>query len=108
MGRYRTWGLDTPRNPAWWHQARCRGLTQMYFTRNPSVAAQAVHLCTHCPVLASCRREAEALTPVGAVQAGVWYADGNSSAAGPRKRQPATVGCGPWCAHLRRRTEQRQ
>jgi Transcription factor WhiB len=91
----------------WWEAAICRGLTRMFFSRNSNVAAQAVHLCrTHCPVLDSCAREAARLTPVGAVQAGVWYHDGNSNAAGPRKRQPAVLGCGPWCAHLRERIEQ--
>lgn len=33
MGRHRTWGLDTPRNPAWWDDALCHGKSQMYFTR---------------------------------------------------------------------------
>jgi hypothetical protein len=90
----------------WWKFALCRGLTGMFFSRDSHIAAQAVHLCrTNCPVLQACAREAERLTPVGAVQAGIWYHDGNSQAAGPRKRQPAQVGCGPWCAHLRCRVE---
>ena len=108
MGRYRTWGLDSPRSSASWDDAICRGKSQMYFTRNPTIAAQAIHLCSHCPVSASCRREAENRPPTGAVQAGIWYAEANNCSAGPRKRQPAAVGCGPWCAHLRQRTEQHQ
>jgi hypothetical protein len=73
MARYRTWGLDTDRGVGWWTRALCHGRTRMFFTADAYVAAQAAHLCTHCPVLQSCRREAQRLTPVGAVQAGVWY-----------------------------------
>jgi hypothetical protein len=106
MARYRTWGLDTDRGVGWWTRAVCRGRTAMFFTRDHYVAAQAAHLCTHCPVLHDCRREAEVLTPVGAVQAGVWYSEGNTSTRGPRKRQPVDLGCGPWCAHLREKVNQ--
>jgi Transcription factor WhiB len=109
MGRYRTWGLDTDRAVGWWEAAICRGLTRMFFSRDSQVAAQAMHLCrAHCPVLASCAREAARLTPTGAVQGGIWYHDGTSSGAGPRKRQPPDPGCGPWCAHLRRKTSATQ
>jgi Transcription factor WhiB len=101
MARYRSWGLEVHRD-TWWQAALCRGRAQMFFTRNSDLAAQATHLCqAHCPVLRSCRREAEHLTPVGAVQAGTWYADATTHAAGPRKRQPTELGCGPWRAHLR-------
>jgi hypothetical protein len=62
MARYRTWGLDTDRGVGWWTRALCRGRTAMYFTRDHYIAAQAAHLCTHCPVLQSCRREAEQLS----------------------------------------------
>ena len=102
MARYRSWDLDTDRGLGWWTRAACQGQARMFFTCNSALAAQAAHLClAHCPVLVECGREAAEHPPVGAVQAGIWYADGNSSKAGPRHHQPPTLCCGPWCAHLR-------
>jgi hypothetical protein len=104
MARYRTWGLEADRGVGWWEAALCRGRTLMFFTRDHYIAAQALHLCrAHCPVLSACAREAARLVPTGAVQGGIWYREKTCSGAGPRKRQPAALGCGPWCAHLRER-----
>lgn len=89
--------LDTPRDAVgWWDRALCRGREAMFFTTFYPVAAQAVHLCSHCPVRAACEKDRR--EPIGCVQAGVWFGDRNGVA---RKYQPRDPGCGPWCAHLR-------
>lgn len=97
-------GLSNGDDNGWWYRAARTTNPGLFVDGGEHGPGRAIHICLrHCPVLAQCKADTRASTPVGVVQAGVrWTGTARHYRSGPTSVQPTDTGHGPWCRTLRR------